>query len=224
VETADYFHGKNVTHRDLKLENILIDAKKTVRIIDFGFSTCFPNSKKLKMCCGTPSYMAPEIVERIEFFGPPVDIWALGVILYALLSGTFPFRASSDRELYSKIIRGRPSFPDSVSIPAMQLIKRMLSLDPAQRPSAWEVLNDPWFSHSSFNPVATLPCSTKPARIESFGEVKTAPSSDGGSMDNDIINDIVNLGYERDDVAMAVRHDSGHIARLYRKLVRDRKV
>ena len=87
-----YLHQRNVTHRDIKLENILLDETRTrVKLIDFGFSTCIPHEKKVKIFCGTPSYMAPEIVSKIEYAGPPADIWALGVLLYALLCGRFPF-------------------------------------------------------------------------------------------------------------------------------------
>ena len=86
-------HQRNVTHRDIKLENILLDETRTrVKLIDFGFSTCIPHEKKVKIFCGTPSYMAPELVRKSEYDGRQVDMWALGVLLYALLSGTFPFK------------------------------------------------------------------------------------------------------------------------------------
>ena len=70
----EYCHKKNVTHRDIKLENILLDDLNNVKIIDFGFATCFSHDKKVKLFCGTPSYMAPEIVSRVEYSGPPADI------------------------------------------------------------------------------------------------------------------------------------------------------
>jgi len=87
-----YCHSKCIAHRDIKLENILLDEDKNVKLIDFGFSTCIPNHKKIRMFCGTPSYMAPQIVSKVEYAGPPADIWATGVLLYALLNGCFPFR------------------------------------------------------------------------------------------------------------------------------------
>ena len=93
-----------MTHRDIKLENILLDeTRERVKMIDFGFSTCIPHDRKVKIFCGTPSYMAPEIVSKIEYSGPPADIWALGVLLFALLCGKFPFRGQNDKELYTNI-------------------------------------------------------------------------------------------------------------------------
>lgn len=87
-----YCHSKCIAHRDIKLENVLLDENKNVKIIDFGFSTCIPIHRKVRMFCGTPSYMSPQIVSKVEYAGPPADIWAAGVLLYALLNGCFPFR------------------------------------------------------------------------------------------------------------------------------------
>lgn len=101
-----YCHRKSIAHRDIKLENILLDENNHVKLIDFGFSTCIPNDKKIKMFCGTPSYMAPEIVSKVEYAGPPADIWASAVLLFALLNGSFPFRGATDKELYRKIFKG----------------------------------------------------------------------------------------------------------------------
>lgn len=106
MTALQYCHRKSIAHRDIKLENILLDENKNVKLIDFGFSTCIPNDKKIKMFCGTPSYMAPEIVMKEEYAGPPADIWASAVLLYALMNGCFPFRGATDKELYRRIQRG----------------------------------------------------------------------------------------------------------------------
>jgi MAP/microtubule affinity-regulating kinase len=85
VLALTYLHELNITHRDIKLENVLYVAEtQEVKLIDFGFSTLMKQSRK--MFCGTPSYMAPEIVRRTQYVGQPVDIWALGVILYTLVT------------------------------------------------------------------------------------------------------------------------------------------
>ena len=106
LTALSYCHRKSIAHRDIKLENILLDEDRNVKLIDFGFSTCIPNDKKIKMFCGTPSYMAPEIVMKLEYAGPPADIWASGVLLYALMNGKFPFRGDTDKDLYRRIQRG----------------------------------------------------------------------------------------------------------------------
>jgi serine/threonine protein kinase len=140
----DYCHSQGIAHRDIKLENILIDSTNSVKLIDFGFSTCLAKDRKAKIFCGTPSYMAPEIVKGQESFGPPSDIWAAGVVLYMLLVGQFPFRGINTRDLYNKIKLGSFTTPCFVSREATQLIQSMLRPDPAHRPSASEILAHVW--------------------------------------------------------------------------------
>ena len=87
-----YCHNKNISHRDIKMENILITKEGYVKIIDFGFSLCITNDEKLKSFCGTPSYMAPEIVAKKDYSGKQADVWAMGILLYIMLTGSFPFK------------------------------------------------------------------------------------------------------------------------------------
>ena len=114
VEGIRYCHNRCITHRDIKLENLLLDENRNIKIIDFGFSTCIPNDKRIKIFCGTPSYMGPEIVNKTEYCGPPADIWALGVLLFTILSGCFPYRGATDKELYDKISRAAYKLPTEV--------------------------------------------------------------------------------------------------------------
>lgn len=92
----EYLHSRNIAHRDIKLENIIFEKSLTkVKLVDFGFATCLrEQGEKIKIFCGTPTYMAPEIVskEHSGYAAPPADVWALGVVLYLLLSGRFPFK------------------------------------------------------------------------------------------------------------------------------------
>ena len=93
IEAINYSHNNFIIHRDIKPENILINEKnKEIKVIDFGFSNLNENKKMLNFYCGTPSYMAPELILKKEHFGPPLDIWALGVLLYQILKGKCPFQ------------------------------------------------------------------------------------------------------------------------------------
>lgn len=123
-------HSKNICHRDIKLENILLDDSNAVpKLIDFGFSTCFSLEKKVKMFCGTPSYMAPEIVTRVEYRGDKADVWALGVVLFTLLQGYFPFKGANDTDLYKKIQSGVIELNTPVSDSVRNLLSCMLNVD-----------------------------------------------------------------------------------------------
>lgn len=141
-----YLHDRHIVHRDVKLENLLLDEQGVVKIIDFGFSTIVPPGKKLKVFCGTPSYMAPEIVARKEYAGFCADIWAMGVLLYALLCGSFPFRGQNDRDLYRKITRGVFHIPEHVSEGARAVLNRALTTDMTRRLTIDDLLADPWLS------------------------------------------------------------------------------
>ena len=140
VDGIYYLHSKNIIHRDIKLENLLLDENKTLKIIDFGFSICVKNDQRINNFCGTPTYMAPEIVSKKEYFGAPVDVWALGVLLYVLLCGTFPFKAQEEKELYKKIIKGTYEFPHHLSYGAKNLISKMLFYNPFERIQTKDVI------------------------------------------------------------------------------------
>ena len=142
VEAVAYCHSKDVAHRDIKLDNILIDKDREVKLIDFGFA--YTANDPVRSFCGTPSYMAPEIVTSREHKGSHTDVWALGVLLYVLLSGTFPFKGASERDLFKKISRGEYTFPPHLSTPACSLIRRMLAVVPSDRPSASALLDHEW--------------------------------------------------------------------------------
>jgi len=146
-----YCHSRCITHRDIKLENLLLDDKNNMKIIDFGFSTCIPNDKRIKIFCGTPSYMAPEIVLKTEYCGPPADIWALGVLMFTIISGSFPYRGATDEELYSKIQRADYHLPSdlkkSLSPESQDLLARLFSISADERPTAKQILQHPWLQN-----------------------------------------------------------------------------
>jgi serine/threonine protein kinase len=145
MSAIEYMHTQEISHRDIKMENILIEARTgKVKVIDFGFSCQCKD--RLKIFCGTPSYMSPEIVSKKEYYGGPADIWACGVLLYTLLCGTFPFKSiTTEKELFRKINRGIFSVADSFTYEIKDLLKSMLNVEPSERPTATMILSHPWF-------------------------------------------------------------------------------
>jgi MAP/microtubule affinity-regulating kinase len=146
VKGIEYCHRLHVAHRDIKLENILLDDKENVKVIDFGFSAVLSAESRTRAFCGTPNYMAPEIIMRRDYKAQPVDIWALGVLLYAMLTGKFPFKGSNNDELFRNICKGDFDIPEDISSEAKDLIRRMVVVDPRQRPTCTEVLKHLWLS------------------------------------------------------------------------------
>nr|KAF6460177.1 doublecortin like kinase 1 [Molossus molossus] len=146
-----YLHSLNIVHRDIKPENLLVyehqDGSKSLKLGDFGLATIVDGP--LYTVCGTPTYVAPEIIAETGY-GLKVDIWAAGVITYILLCGFPPFRGSGDDQevLFDQILMGQVDFPspywDNVSDSAKELITMMLLVDVDQRFSAVQVLEHPW--------------------------------------------------------------------------------
>jgi len=146
INGIEYLHAKNIYHRDIKLENIVFDGDNNLKIIDFGFATFAPKNKYLNFFCGTPSYMAPEICSKRDYLGQGADIWSCGVLLYSLLCGHFPFKGKSEKELFSKINEGEFGFPENVSRECRHFIRKILNVNPSQRPSAGEILSEYWMN------------------------------------------------------------------------------
>ena len=142
----DHMHLLNVVHRDIKLENILFadDSKTLIRVIDFGFSTRCAPERRLRLFCGTPSYMPPEIVRRTEYRGKPIDLWSFGVVAYACLAGSFPFAARSQSDLYRKILRGTFRLPEGQSVHAASLVEAAINVDVLRRITAPEARRHAW--------------------------------------------------------------------------------
>ncbi|KAL7749487.1 hypothetical protein RI367_005041 [Sorochytrium milnesiophthora] len=153
VSAMSYCHQNSVIHRDLKPENLLLDADKRIKIIDFGFVNMYKTDDVLDTFCGSPFYAAPEMVRGIKYTGPEVDVWSLGVILYVLLSGRLPFDAETMPKLYDKIAGGEYRIPSNFSAGAIDLIARMLTVDPRKRATLDTVLAHPWLHDGHFEPL-----------------------------------------------------------------------
>ena len=144
VKGIAYCQSKNINHRDIKLENILVLNNDTIKLIDFGFAVKANKETYQKLLCGTPSYMSPEIVSKEDYIAQYSDVWSLGVLLYTMLYGRFPFRAKDDETLFEMIKEGNIIFPDTpiVSDNIKNLIKKIMNVNPKLRPSPEDILND----------------------------------------------------------------------------------
>ncbi|KAI5859604.1 kinase-like protein [Durotheca rogersii] len=147
VGAVSYVHQQSCVHRDLKLENILLDKHENVKLVDFGFTREYEGkSNYLQTFCGTICYSAPEMLKGEKYAGEKVDVWSLGVILYALLCGELPFDDDDDNITRSKILTEEPKYPEHLPPDAVALIKALLSKRPLLRPSLPEILSHAFLS------------------------------------------------------------------------------
>ena len=145
VAGIKYVNQKGILHRDIKLDNILLTSEGRVKICDFGVSKLAKPGDIMMEQCGTPAYIAPEVFEGKGYEGYASDIWSAGVVLYAMLYGTVPFKASNMTDLQKQIVKGKTTFKEEISEDAMDLLKSILTLDPVKRASSSKILNHPWF-------------------------------------------------------------------------------
>ncbi|KAI3737517.1 hypothetical protein L2E82_27521 [Cichorium intybus] len=149
ISAVDYCHSRGVSHRDLKPENLLLDEYENLKISDFGLSALpehLRNDGMLHTQCGTPAYVAPEVLRRKGYDGAKADIWSCGVILYVLLAGCLPFREVNVMHMYKKIFKAEYEFPPWFSADARRLISKLLVVDPLQRLTIPEIMRVPWLS------------------------------------------------------------------------------
>lgn len=134
-------------HRDLKLENILFDKHENVKLVDFGFTREYEGrTNHLQTFCGTICYAAPEMLRGEKYAGEKVDVWSLGVILYALLCGELPFDDDDDAVTRTRILSQEPKYPDHLPADAVPLLKALLSKRPFPRPSLQDILANPFLA------------------------------------------------------------------------------
>lgn len=148
ADAMRYVHSLNLAHRDLKLENILMADKKrsVIKLTDFGFVREFNPYKRLLLStmCGTTAYMAPEVLKNEKYSGFAIDVWSMGVILYAMVYGELPFDSDDEMTTKVKIVNDEPIYKEIYPVAINDLLKKMLSKNPASRPSITEILNSPF--------------------------------------------------------------------------------
>lgn len=222
IDAIDYMHQLGICHRDLKPENILFDSShKNIKIIDFGLSNLYytdlsiindeQNSYEaegvelLETPCGSPGYAPPEMVLGYCYNGLLTDIWSSGIILFAMLCGSFPFDDDSEQVLYSKIIKGKYKFPNEVTLSeeAKNLIKKILVVNPDYRASIEDIKNDPWFK-KDYKPIYGL-----------FLPIQEIP------IDDFIIREIEKKGFAKEEIIKNIKNNRhNEITTFYYLLVK----
>lgn len=142
-----YAHGLGIAHRDIKPENLLVDDKDVIRITDFGLSNLQPKEGQglLQTVCGTPNYVAPDVLKEKGYNGFIADAWSCGVVLFVMLAGYLPFDDPNVNALFNKIERGDYRFPRHFTAPVRDLIGALLTVDPTKRMTLDQCVQHPWF-------------------------------------------------------------------------------
>ncbi|XP_057474481.1 CBL-interacting protein kinase 2-like [Actinidia eriantha] len=160
---VDFCHGRGVYHRDLKLENLLLDENGNLKVTDFGLSALAESNRQdglLHTTCGTPAYVAPEVISRRGYDGVKADIWSCGVILFVLLAGHLPFHDSNLMEMYRRISKADFKCPNWFPLEVHKLLCTILNPNPYTRTSIAKIMENPWF-RKGFN------AKSKPIEVES---------------------------------------------------------
>lgn len=160
INAVDYCHSRGVFHRDLKPENLLLDANGILKVSDFGLSALAQQVREdglLHTTCGTPNYVAPEVINNKGYDGAKADLWSCGVILYVLMAGYLPFEDANLMSLYKKIFKASFTCPPWFSSSAKKLIQRILDPNPSTRITIAEVIENDWFKKGYKPPVFEEP-------------------------------------------------------------------
>lgn len=172
LSAVEYCHDRRIVHRDLKAENLLLDANMNIKIADFGFSNYYTNGELLATWCGSPPYAAPEVFEGKRYTGPEIDIWSLGVVLYVLVCGALPFDGSTLQSLRDRVLSGRFRIPYFMSEDCESLIRKMLVLDPLKRYTIEQIKKHRWMAAEPY----VVPTLADPTRSPAHQPAYLAPS------------------------------------------------
>nr|ACQ83531.1 CBL-interacting protein kinase 15 [Vitis vinifera] len=148
ISAIDFCHSRGVSHRDLKPENLLLDENEDLKVSDFGLSALpeqLRNDGLLHTQCGTPAYVAPEVLRKKGYDGAKADMWSCGVILFVLLAGFLPFQEENLMKMYRKVFKAEYQFPPWFSSEAKRLISKLLVADPQRRITIPAIMRVPWF-------------------------------------------------------------------------------
>ncbi|XP_062007987.1 CBL-interacting serine/threonine-protein kinase 25-like [Rosa rugosa] len=183
ISAVDFCHSRGVSHRDLKPENLLLDENEDLKVSDFGLSA-LPEQHwsdgMLHTQCGTPAYVAPEILRKKGYDGAKTDLWSCGVVLFVFLAGYLPFQDENVMKSYRKVFKAEYQFPPWISGDARRLIKKLLVVDPENRASISEIMKDPWFQKGSSN-LTKLSVDEENEKKEKTGDKSTSATTNDSS-------------------------------------------
>ncbi|XP_071510023.1 uncharacterized protein [Diadema antillarum] len=197
VAAVHYCHKRGIVHRDLKAENLLLDANMNVKIADFGFSNFFEKGHLLKTWCGSPPYAAPELFEGREYNGPKADVWSLGVVLYVLVSGALPFDGKTLHNLRARVLSGQFRIPFFMSEGCEDLIRHMLVLDAGRRYTTDQVLSHRWTKADGPDPIFDKMFAEHNAETDC-----EEPVNEG------VLQQMVSMGLKRENILQSITNQS----------------
>jgi len=146
ISVMEYLSELGISHRDIKPENILLDKEqKNIKVIDFGLSNYCSDRELLQSSCGSPCYASPEMLSGCPYSGITTDLWSAGIVLYSMLVGALPFDDQELNKLYEQIKLGKFYIPSTLSLEAIDLLKRILQVDPGKRITINELKEHKWF-------------------------------------------------------------------------------
>lgn len=144
IEVIEYIHSKNICHRDIKPENIIVDESNNLKLIDFGFCVFEADTNSIKNKLGSLHYAAPECFQANPYFGKPADIWATGIILFALWTRHLPWSDTTPQGVVGQIVHCQYEIPNVIPNQCAELLRKILIADPSRRPTAQQVLRMQW--------------------------------------------------------------------------------
>ena len=151
INALFYLHSQSIAHRDVKIDNLLLDSNKDLKLIDFGLSTKYKEDELLNQPCGTIVYAAPEVLDYKDYHGMLADVWSCGIVLYGMLSGFLPFGDSDDEINKKMVLSGKIKMPNFFSEGAINLLKHMLDINPLTRFTLDDIMEHPWFNKIKYN-------------------------------------------------------------------------
>ena len=204
INALFYLHSQNISHRDVKIDNMLLDRNKDLKLVDFGLSTKYSDDTLLDQPCGTVVYAAPEVLDGNEYHGMLADVWSSGIVLFGMTSGYLPFCDPDDEVNKKHVLEGKIELPDFFSPMLKDLLKHMLDINPITRYTLQDIREHPWFNMNDANLI--------PGIIIGYNLIP---------VDENILNLCVAYNSDRDKIEYSVRnnkYDEG--SALYYLLVR----